>query len=85
MLKSLGYAVMPVIYRFTNGGMKEAITTGRLVVSWTLCAMVVVPVTFWLADLFWGGIDMPCVQFARWVEGKASEDFEKEDRLQPQR
>ena len=73
--------MMPMIYRLTNGGMKEGITTGKSMLSYLLCALLVVPVTFWLADLFWRGVDIPSVRFAKWVEGKVSEDPEEDDRI----
>ena len=81
VLKSLGYASMPLVFSITNDGTKVGITTGRLVMSWMLCVLITVPVTFWLSDLFWRGVDMPCVRFARWVEAKISEDFEDDDKL----
>ncbi|KAF2096402.1 acyltransferase-like protein [Rhizodiscina lignyota] len=33
-----------------------------------LSTLVIVPVTVWIADLFWRGVDTPCVRFARWFE-----------------
>ena len=85
VLKSPGYAMMPMIYRLTNGGMKEGITTGKSMLSYLLCALLVVPVTFWLADLFWRGVDIPSVRFAKWVEGKVSEDPEEDDKIYSKR
>ncbi|KAF3930291.1 hypothetical protein ABW20_dc0109488 [Dactylellina cionopaga] len=35
--------------------------------------MIVMPVTLWLADIFWRVVDMPSVRFARWVETKLLE------------
>lgn len=81
VLKSLGYASMPLVFSITNDGTKVGITPGRLVMSWMLWVLITVPVTFWLSDLFWRGVDMPCVRFARWVEGKVSEDFDDDGRL----
>jgi peptidoglycan/LPS O-acetylase OafA/YrhL len=74
VLKSLLYSVMPIIYGITNDGTSEGISLSGLVQSWMLGALVVLPVTFWLSDVFWRGVDMPCVRFARWVESKVSVD-----------
>ena len=75
VLKSLLFSAMPTIYGITNGGTKDDISTKSLVVSWMLGAMLVLPVTFWLSDLFMRGVDMPCVKFARWLEGKTLEQW----------
>jgi hypothetical protein len=35
------------------------------------CAFIMVTiVTVWCADLFWRGVDVKCVQLAKWVESK---------------
>ena len=81
VLKSLGYATMPMVFSVTNDGTKGRITTTALVLSWLLCVVITVPVTFWLSDLFWRGVDMPCVRFTRWAEAKISEDLDHNDRL----
>ncbi|MCJ1226720.1 hypothetical protein MMC12_003373 [Toensbergia leucococca] len=36
--------------------------------GWALASLVYVPCVFWVADLFWRGIDIPAVRFARWIE-----------------
>jgi peptidoglycan/LPS O-acetylase OafA/YrhL len=73
VLKTLGYSIMPTIYCLTNDGTKENLSQSSLIVSWILSAVVVVPVTFLLADLFWRFVDMPSVKFARWIELRVSE------------
>ena len=72
VLKSLGYAIMPMIYGMTspNGAESGADRLGMFA-SWILAAIIVWPVTLWLSDLFNTLVDEKCVRFARWVEGKA--------------
>lgn len=37
-----------------------------------LSTLLIVPLVVWAADLFWRGVDTPCVKFARWFEKKCS-------------
>ena len=37
-----------------------------------LAVLVILPLAIWAADLFWRAIDIPCVEFAKWIEGKLS-------------
>ncbi|KAI9803446.1 MAG: hypothetical protein M1833_000965 [Piccolia ochrophora] len=64
--RSLLYSIMPTVWYIT-GGQEGQWRYGAgmflgLLVSW--------PVTFWCADVFWRGVDIPSVKFARWMEGK---------------
>ncbi|KAI9821024.1 MAG: hypothetical protein M1827_003757 [Pycnora praestabilis] len=60
------YTMMPGIWRLV-GGKENQWSFGAAVVLGVLGTW---PLTFWLADLFWRGVDMPAVRFARWLEEK---------------
>lgn len=66
VLHSLGYVLIPTIWGYTG---KESL------IGWTagfvLGLLVILPVCFWVADLFWRAIDTPCVNFARWIEWRS--------------
>jgi peptidoglycan/LPS O-acetylase OafA/YrhL len=64
-LHSLGYTVMKTAWKYTG---KETMT--NYYVGFLMGWLVIMPVVFWVADLFWRTVDVPCVRFARWVEGK---------------
>ena len=64
VLKSLQYVVIPVVWSML-GGREDVV---RFSIGWLLGLAVVLPVTLWVADIFWRGVDEPCVQFAKWVE-----------------
>jgi hypothetical protein len=34
------------------------------VITWVVQTVV----TVWAADVFWRGVDKPCVKFTRWIE-----------------
>jgi hypothetical protein len=48
---------------------------GGAVYMWAFlgCAVVNVVGVFWVADLFWRGVDGRCVGWGRWVEGLVTE------------
>ena len=48
----------------------ERLTAKEIGMIWTLGYIVVLPVTVWLSDLFWRGVDVKCVSLGRWVEEK---------------
>ncbi|KAK2752591.1 hypothetical protein FQN55_006704 [Onygenales sp. PD_40] len=63
ILHSLGYSIMPTIWRYTGKATDAQYCFGFLV-GWCIC----LPVSIWVADMFWRGVDVPSVKFARWVE-----------------
>jgi len=69
VLKTIGYMAMPVIYAITGDGTRAGQSTDGIVKAWVLMVLAVVPLTFWVADIFWRAVDIPCVRFARWLEG----------------
>ncbi len=61
------YAMMPWVWSIV-GGKENQWSFGAAV----LIGMIVTwPITFWCADVFMRGIDVPSVKFSRWLEGKA--------------
>ncbi len=70
ILRSVLYGIMPTI-REMCGNMESDF---GFVLAWLMGACVIVPMSFWAADLFWRLVDMPCVKFARWVEQRVSEE-----------
>ncbi|KAK2809235.1 hypothetical protein FQN50_004071 [Emmonsiellopsis sp. PD_5] len=63
ILHSLGYSIMPTIWGYTGKATDAQYCFGFLV-GWCVC----LPVSIWVADIFWRGVDVPSVKFARWVE-----------------
>lgn len=68
ILHSLGYSIMPTTWKLTG---KETIP--QYCLGFFLGFLVILPVVFWTADVFWRFIDIPSVKFARWVETKMAE------------
>ncbi|KAL2369735.1 acyltransferase [Blastomyces gilchristii SLH14081] len=63
ILHSLGYALMPNIWALTGKDTDAQYCFG-ITIGWLIC----LPVSIWAADMFWRGVDVPTVRFARWVE-----------------
>lgn len=60
------YAMMPWVWSIV-GGKENQWSFGAAV----LIGMIITwPITFWCADVFMRGIDVPSVRFSRWLEGK---------------
>ena len=64
---SLGIRVMSAAMNIVGGGE----TYFQFTLGLLLGGMVVLPTTFWVADVFCRGVDEKSVLFARWVAGKA--------------
>lgn len=64
---------MPTIWKIC-GDVDESNLS--FVLAWLLGACVVVPMSFWAADLFWRLVDIPCIKFAKWVEQWISKEEE---------
>lgn len=62
---SLGYTLMFNFWKITG---KE--TMFGYCLAYFLTWLIVFPIVLWLADLFWRALDIPSVQFAKWVETK---------------
>lgn len=62
VLHTVGYAAFAAAWRVTGieGGAREA--------GFVLGAAATLPVVVWASDVFWRGVDEPCVRLARWVE-----------------
>ena len=69
ILRCVLYAVMPTIWK-VSGDVNGSIL--KFGIAWVLGALVIVPIAFWAADLFWRFVDIPCVRFARWVQERIS-------------
>jgi peptidoglycan/LPS O-acetylase OafA/YrhL len=67
ILHSLGYAAMKTSWTYTG---KETMT--KYCLGFLMGFMVILPVVFWAADVFWRLVDTQCVKFARWLETKCS-------------
>ena len=66
--RTLTYSMMPTLLALTNG--KESLFGYAITIMISIAFTY--PVTFFLADLFWRGVDIPSVKFAKWVETKCS-------------
>lgn len=85
VLKSVLYTLMPTIASTTGGfgavDQSGTVTLGTMtnfVAAWLMGMVFVLPVTIWTADLFWRAIDMPVVRFGKWLEGRASVEWDQE-------
>ncbi|KAL1966430.1 hypothetical protein VTN77DRAFT_4572 [Rasamsonia byssochlamydoides] len=65
ILHSLGYSIMPSIWRYTGKETNLQFCTG-LLIGWIIC----LPVALWAGDIFWRVVDIPSVKFARWLEDR---------------
>ncbi|EAL89936.1 hypothetical protein KXW98_004941 [Aspergillus fumigatus] len=65
ILHSLGYSLMPNIWKITGKQTDFQYCLGFLI-GWLIC----LPVSLWAGDVFWRAVDIPSVKFARWVEDK---------------
>ncbi|KAJ9498895.1 hypothetical protein LTR99_005023 [Exophiala xenobiotica] len=77
VIKSIGYNVLPWTLRMATGVSPsvdmnlewwQTVPDGRKVVAYLLGLSIVGTTCFWLSDLFWRFVDIPCVNFARSVE-----------------
>jgi len=59
---TIGIPVWYAVFQVTGRG------RGWLV-GYLVCMAIQVPLTVWMADLFWRVVDKPCVTLARDVEG----------------
>lgn len=66
VLHMFGYAMAPFMWQFTG---KE--TNFRFQLGFGLGLLVLSPLVVWVADTFWRMVQIPCAEFARWVEKKA--------------
>ncbi|KAL3420475.1 hypothetical protein PVAG01_08974 [Phlyctema vagabunda] len=45
-------------------------TVYRYELGWSIMFVVMLPLVFWVADLFWRGVDLKSITLSRWVEKK---------------
>ncbi|KAL4796793.1 acyltransferase family-domain-containing protein [Aspergillus venezuelensis] len=65
ILHSLGYSLMPNIWRITGKDTNFQYCFGFFI-GWLIC----LPISLWAGDLFWRLVDIPSVSLARWIESK---------------
>ncbi|KAL4922514.1 acyltransferase family-domain-containing protein [Aspergillus aurantiobrunneus] len=65
ILHSLGYSLMPNIWRITGKETDFQYCFGFLI-GWFICLAI----SLWAGDLFWRMVDIPSVNLSRWVESK---------------
>ncbi|GAB1217755.1 hypothetical protein ATERTT37_006996 [Aspergillus terreus] len=65
ILHSLGYSLMPNIWRITGKQTDFQYCLGFFI-GWAIC----LPLSLWAGDIFWRAVDIPSVKFARWLEDK---------------
>ena len=68
LFDSIGWPIMHPILRSVSG-LEEA-GVWELFFVWAAGLFALGVPCLWAADIFWRFIDRPCVDFARWVEGK---------------
>ncbi|KAF3934111.1 hypothetical protein ABW19_dt0209212 [Dactylella cylindrospora] len=42
---------------------------GRMFINVVVFLFAILPTTVWLSDVFWRGVEAPCTNFVRWLEG----------------
>ena len=73
---SLGNRAMDLIWEFAGlpageaGIREETASAKQLFFVWTAGAFGLGGFSVWVADLFWRLVDRPCVDFARWLDGR---------------
>ncbi|KAK2738445.1 hypothetical protein FQN57_007036 [Myotisia sp. PD_48] len=65
VLPFLGAYIMPILWEFTEQSFKLDILLASFV-AYPLCLAT----SIWAADLFWRGVELPIIRFARWLENK---------------
>jgi peptidoglycan/LPS O-acetylase OafA/YrhL len=70
ILHSVGLVAMTASWRYIG---RE--TTTQNCLGFLVAAAVVLPTVFWIADIFWRLVDVPCTKFSRWVEDKVMADL----------
>ncbi|KIW16072.1 hypothetical protein PV08_06123 [Exophiala spinifera] len=77
VIKSLGYTILPRTLRLATGAAADVelnaewwatVSDSSKVTAYLLGLSCVGTVCFWMSDLFWRFVDIPCVNFARAVE-----------------
>lgn len=67
VLFTLGQWIIPKAMNVTGGWENGGLGFGAGLV---LGGMAIAPVMFWVSDLFWRGVDVKSVAFARWIGEK---------------
>lgn len=67
VLFTLGQWIVPKAMNCTGGWENGGLGFGGGLV---LAGVLLLPFTFWVADLFWRGVDVRSVSFAKWVGEK---------------
>ena len=73
---SLCNRIMDLIWGFAGlpggeaGIREETASAGQLFFVWIAGASSLGILSVWMADLFWRLVDQPCVNFARWLDGR---------------
>ena len=65
VLHVIGYRIEPWAWSITGSDPGRQYNSGFL-----LGSVCIIPITIWVADLFWRAVDVPTVRFARWLEQK---------------
>ncbi|KAK4190614.1 acyltransferase [Podospora australis] len=65
VLHTAGYSIERFVWQRVTGVESDM----AYHVGFGLAAVFVVPITIWVADVFWRGVDAPVVRFAKWFEG----------------
>ena len=78
ILKALLYPMLPYLWPIMGG--EEGGTTLQFCLGWLLGMVIILPLTLWMADVFWRMVDIPSVKFARWLESAATAPWSDDDR-----
>ena len=83
LIKSLGYRILPWTLCLATGTPADfewdiwwwqAVPDRQKVLAYLIGCCIIVPTCFWLSDLFWRFVDIPCVSFARKIESWVTEN-----------
>jgi peptidoglycan/LPS O-acetylase OafA/YrhL len=90
VIKSLGYSILPWTLRLATWTPEEVpldkawwltVSSSQKVAAHLLGWLFVGTTCFWLSDLFWRFVDIPCVSFARKVEGLVTKGADSDESM----
>ena len=68
VIRSVGYVILGQLRALTGAYDREHTSLQQFVFIWCCGYVIMLPVWWWTADLFWRSADAPSVRLARWLE-----------------
>lgn len=67
VIHTFGFGMMGVFWNIFGSE-----TRTQWEMGFAMAAILTIFAVVWAADIFWRAVDIPCVKFARWLEGKVT-------------